>query len=302
MPVATLAIAVLVAFAVAEVTRRRAALAVLVLALLFLDLRVDLFKATAAGPGDRAYAALPAGRLLELPVFLPGIHYGSVYLYYDMRARRERPEGYSTVAPTATEEFAKRLQPLNCGDWTQGRASLLHQLGLGAVVFHGGLFVENRYAPDARWFAWRSLVARGFGPLHTDGSVTSFVAGRRSAPPPVPEPDRDRLFFCTGWYKPDRGGREMSLDHSPFWVYGGGALPLLVSAWKPLATQIGVDGRSLLRRTLSAPEQIRVPLGRQGWHLVTFDAHVPERDGKPVGARITYPSSGTQSRRRTSSR
>src|SRR5207248_4636290 len=132
MPVAALAIAALVAVAVTPLVRRGALLGGLVLVLLFADLRVDLFRATAAGPGGFAGKDLPAGRLLELPVFLPGIHYGSVYLYEDMRARRERPEGYSTTAPKAAELVALRLQPLNCGDWTQGRAALLRRLGVGA--------------------------------------------------------------------------------------------------------------------------------------------------------------------------
>ena len=286
MPVATLAIAALVAFAVAAVVRRRAALALLILALLFLDLRADLFEPTAAGSGGKAYADLPTGRLLELPIFLPGIHYGSVYLYFDMRARRQRPEGYSTTAPRAAEELATRLQPLNCGDWTQDRGGLFRSLGVGAVIFHRGLFVDNRYAPDAAWFAWRGLTAHGFRPLSSDGAVTSFVRGRTAAPPPVREPDRRRPFFCTGWYAPRGGGREMSLDHAPFWIYGRGNAQLVVGSWTPLPARISVDGRAVARRTLSERTSVVVPLGRAGWHLIVFDAHLPQRGAKPVGARI----------------
>src|SRR5581483_5031540 len=76
---------------------RREARAVLVGAIALVavaaDLHVHALRATAADQGNRAYAALQGGprdaRLLELPVFLPDVHYGSVYQYYDTGARRE---------------------------------------------------------------------------------------------------------------------------------------------------------------------------------------------------------------------
>ena len=43
------------------------------------------------------------GRMLELPVFRPDIHYGSVYLGYARQSPRERPQGYSTTAPPAAD-------------------------------------------------------------------------------------------------------------------------------------------------------------------------------------------------------
>src|SRR5207253_893142 len=161
--------------------------------------------------GDAAYAALrhgAPGRLLDLPVFLPGIHFGGVYLYYDMQVRRQRPGGYSTLAPRIADATARELRRLNCGDWTGGRAGLLHALGVGAIALHGGLFTENPDVPDRSWFAWRGLVRHGFRPLAGDGPITVFThaaAGRSAAPPP-PEPERNRAYFCEGWSAPNRGG------------------------------------------------------------------------------------------------
>ena len=77
--------------------------------LLLADLHVRAFHPTAADASNKAYAAVrkaPKGRLVELPVFLPDIHYGSVYLYYEQRAQRERPLGYSTTAPVRADVVA----------------------------------------------------------------------------------------------------------------------------------------------------------------------------------------------------
>src|SRR4029077_4798158 len=100
MPIACLALAALVAVSVARL-RWPLAIALAVVAI-GADLRVSIYDAAAAGPGNRAYAALraqPPGRLLELPVYHPSVQLGSVYPYYDQEADRERPGGYSTVAP-----------------------------------------------------------------------------------------------------------------------------------------------------------------------------------------------------------
>ena len=171
MPIACLAIAALVAYAVDELTKAelprrvpRQAIVVVGLAvvLLLADLRVTTFEATAADQGNDAYAALrdgPPGRVLEVPVFRPGIHYGSVYLYYGTQVPRERPQGYSTLAPVEADELAKELAPINCGDWTGRPAELLERLGVTSVVFHEGQFRDNPAAPDTAAFAWEALVA-----------------------------------------------------------------------------------------------------------------------------------------------
>lgn len=133
LPIACLAIAALAAFAVARVRWRAAPL--LAVALIALDLRIGVtaVRPTAADAGNRAYAAVhgaPLGRLLEVPVYAPDRQEGSVYLYYAMRAMRERPAGYSTVAPEEAARVARELQP--CTD-----VRTLGELGVRLLVIHG---------------------------------------------------------------------------------------------------------------------------------------------------------------------
>ena len=174
MPIACLAIAGLAAVALARVPGRLAPL--LAVPLLFVDLRVDVFRPTAADPGNGAYAALrqePAGRLLELPVILPQRHFGSTYLYYAMQAPRERPGGYSTVAPREAEDLARRLARLTCGYWNGG-GPLLERLGVRYVTVHDGVYEDSPVVPDCRLTARRGLRDHGFRPLAQDGRVTLF--------------------------------------------------------------------------------------------------------------------------------
>jgi len=130
LPVACLALAALVAFAVTRVRwPGTAALAALVL---LLDLRVGVFERTAADEGNRAYAALrsqPPGRLLELPVFPADRQEASVYLYYAMQAPRGRPAGYSTTAPLEADRELRRVRRAPCRD--------LGSLGVRYLVTHG---------------------------------------------------------------------------------------------------------------------------------------------------------------------
>ena len=175
MPIACLAIAGLAAVALARVPWRLAPL--LAIPLLVLDLRVDVFRSTAAEPGNGAYAALrhePAGRLLELPVILPQRHFGSTYLYYLMQAPRERPGGYSTVAPREAEELARRLSRLNCGYWNRGEERLLESLDVRYVTVHDGVYEDSPVVPDCGRAGRRGLQAHGFRPLGRDGRVTIF--------------------------------------------------------------------------------------------------------------------------------
>ena len=114
MPVACLAIAGLVALAVAWLPWRAAPGVALVLVALDLRLGVTAVRPTPADEHNAAYAAVagaPLGRLLELPVYPPDRQEASVYLYYAMQANRERPAGYSTVAPSAAGHTLRELRP-----------------------------------------------------------------------------------------------------------------------------------------------------------------------------------------------
>ena len=146
MPIACLAIAGLAAFGI-DATRARLAtigyepsavagvgtLAVLAV-VLALDLRVPVFGAVAADTPNAAYAAMRGpGRLLELPVFRPDIHFGSAYLGYARQSPRERPQGYSTVAPRAASRLGLAAGPSSAvavvrarGDPRAGRARRPH--------------------------------------------------------------------------------------------------------------------------------------------------------------------------------
>ena len=289
LPIACLAIAALVAYAVDEllpklqvVTRDRrifVGATALALVLLLADLRVTTFEATAADRGNEAYAALrdgPPGRVLDVPVFRPGIHYGGVYLYYGTQAQRQRPQGYSTLAPVEADELAQELVGINCGDWTRQPSGLLRRLGVTSVLFHGGLFRDNPAAPDTAAFAWEALARHGFRPQAADGPVTLLArrGGGPAPPAPVDEPRPDTAVFCEGWRPNDGEGRVTSARHASLWAYnaGGADLRLFLRAEsKPADVRLTVDGRRGLDAHVAALGETRLPLGDEGWHLVTID-------------------------------
>ena len=156
LPIAVLAIAALAAFAVGR-NRLIGAAALLLVAL---DLAVLPLAGTADDPGNRAYAELPrAGRYVDLPVLDPGNHLGAVYDYYALQARRERPTGYSTLAPEEAVDFVREFD-LDDLERVDVRAVLLHRGVLGA---RAGSLLE------------RDLVAAGYRPIETDGAVTLFI-------------------------------------------------------------------------------------------------------------------------------
>ena len=271
LPIAVLCLAALVAFAVGR-SRRALLVPALVIALLLVDLHVPgLYGRSAADPHNAAYASLASarpGRLLELPVFLPDVHYGSVYFYYDQQARRQRPGGYSTTAQATSDGLARRLERLNCGDWS---GIDLAALGVRFVALHRGLFVRNTAVHDRSWFAWRGLVAHGVRPLATGGVVTMFGPGPSTAIPSG-EPPRAAPVFCQGWFGPQGQQLPMSEPHAPFWVYGSGEVALWVQAPSPLPTGFAVDERAVAARTIAQATRVVLPLGpRRGWHLVTLD-------------------------------
>jgi hypothetical protein len=256
MPVACLALAGLAAFSVARL--RWTLAAVIAVVVIAADLHVRVYDAAAADEGNRAYAVLrsqPPGRLLEVPVFHPNVHLGSVYPYYDQGAQRERPGGYSTIAPKVAANLALRLQPLNCGDWRAGTDELLRTLGVGYVAFHAGL------AGATGWFAWRELAAHGWGPLAHDGAIT-MLARRPAGPAPVPEPTR-AVVFCQGWK-----GRSPRYRHAAFWAHESLRISLTTQA--PVRTTFSVDGRPVWTLRVTKPVALRLPLGA-GWHLIGVD-------------------------------
>jgi hypothetical protein len=132
MPIACLGIAALAAFAVSQLRWRAAPVLALVLVALDLRLGVTAVRASAADEGNRAYAAIraaPTGRLLELPIWAPDRQEASVYLYYAMQAPRERPAGYSTVAPNEAVALLRALRP--CPDARQ-----LADLGIRLIAVY----------------------------------------------------------------------------------------------------------------------------------------------------------------------
>jgi hypothetical protein len=182
MPIACLAIAALVAFGVesglttlVSNQRRLVPLGVVaaVVVVLAVDLRVPLFGAVAANEDNAAYAAIRGnGRLLELPVFRPDVHYGSAYLAYARQSPRERPEGYSTLAPPAADRLARTLRGVSCG-----RLAIPASLGVRFVALHRGLYdASGFFTEGCATRAERALVAGGWRVLGRGGRVS--VLGR----------------------------------------------------------------------------------------------------------------------------
>jgi len=182
MPVACLALAALVAFAVEAgrralvVSQHELALPLVVAAAVAVavDLRVPVFGAVAADSPSAAYAALRGpGRLLELPVFRPDIHYGSAYLAYARQSPRERPQGYSTLAPPAADRLARSLRGLSCG-----ARSVPPALGIRYVTVHRGLYAQSgffRTSCPAR--AEAALRRDGWRLAARDGPISTFERG-----------------------------------------------------------------------------------------------------------------------------
>ena len=178
LPIACLAIAALVAFTLELVARRlRSRPAVVVvatavaLAVLAVDVRVSVFGAVTPDRANAAYAAIQGkGRLLELPVFRPDIHFGSVYLAYARQSVRERPQGYSTTAPPAADALARRLRGLSCG-----RGDIPSELGVRFVTVHRGLYAQSRFFGAGCADAAESMLrALGWRLLARDGAISSW--------------------------------------------------------------------------------------------------------------------------------
>lgn len=192
LPIACLAIAALVAFAVASVLNRHFVLnqnkargswsrpstlwgVAMLLVVLALDLRVPTFGAVTPDRSNAAYAAIRGdGRLFELPVFNPGLHFGSVYLAYARQSPRERPQGYSTTAAMASELLARDLRGVSCGV-----GSLPPELGVRFVTVHRALYRQSGwFAPDCADRAEAALLRSGWSLRARDGAISSWEAPR----------------------------------------------------------------------------------------------------------------------------
>jgi hypothetical protein len=276
MPIADLALAALLAFAVAELVRRAGrrgvGAAALLLVLVALDLGVQPISATAADPDNTAYATLAPGRILNLPLFDPGIHYGSVYDYYELQAPRERPQGYNTLAPRSAYSFAFTYNRIGCGIWEPRDDAELGRLGVRNILLHHGVYQQA--GDRSAWFAWRGLEEHGWKPVTQGGAVTLFERGSSSAPPPFPEPAGKEPVFCQGW----RDGTTTELQ-APFWLFGAGPFKFTFKSDEPIRVELSsaawpttyvvdVDGQE----TTPSPG---FAFDQGGWHAVVLDALRP---------------------------
>ena len=271
MPIADLALAALAAVAVAGLVRaagrRAAAVTGALLALVAADLLVFPLGSSDADRGNQAYAALraePAGRVLELPLFEPGIHYGSAYDLYQLLAPRERSGGYSTLVPQAAFDFFFLHNRLSCGVWLPGDEEALQELGVEYVTFHVGLYRQGEV--PGSWFGWQGLVDHGFEPIARDGQVTLLARGDGRAEAPVAEPSRAEPFLCEGWK-----GRTMRERQGPLWLHGSGTARLEVSAIAVTSARLWVDGVVGDETRVEGTASLEAELDGEGWHALVLE-------------------------------
>lgn len=178
LPIACLAVAALVALAadraLVTISYKRwlgAALLGAAVVAFAVDLRAPVFGAVVADRPSKAYAAIEGnGELLELPIFQPGIHFGSVYLGYARQSPRPRPQGYSTLAPRAADDWARAHGGLSCG--------------MGAipaeaawVVVHHGLYAQSGFfGHECANSAEAMLVRDGWQLVARDGELALYRA------------------------------------------------------------------------------------------------------------------------------
>jgi hypothetical protein len=269
---------------------RRAACAIAIL-LVAGDLLVLPFRASAADPDNAAYGALaasPPGRTLELPIFEPGIHFGSIYDYYEIQSQRQRPSGYSTLASDRPYDFFWRYNRLNCGAWLSGDIQRLRRLGVRYVLFQRGAYAQSQ-RPGA-WFAWEELQRRGYRATARGESVWLFrfrgsgEAARQVAP--VAEPPSDEPVLCEAWKSWTMRQRD-----APMWVHGPARLDLELEAPGSTTIYLSVDGRAPERLQIDRQMTLSLDIDEPGWHVLLFQ--LPELfDTKPPSglriARMSY--------------
>jgi hypothetical protein len=235
--------------------------------------------------------------LLELPVFDPGTHYGGIYMYYDMRALKQRPGGYSTLAPKETRRVARRLEPLGCGEWSATAQRELRRLGVESIVLHPSLYGRGTTLPQTPWFAWRALPRHGWGVVDLDRGLVLYRRTHATLLPRLSEPSRGRAWLCAGWAPEDKDGREITEPHASLWLYGSGTGALRLKSTDAATARFSVDGRTVARRDFEGTTTILLPLRGRRWHLVAVD-RANDATLRLLG--VTSPSRGTRSRRRAS--
>jgi hypothetical protein len=136
------------------------------------DLHVPGFGAVAADTPSGSYRAIDdPGRLLELPVIRPDVHYGSVFLGYARQSPRERPQGYSTLAPPAADRWARSHRGLSCGRGVV-------PTGIDWVVVHRGVYAQSGFfAADCPARAGAMLARTGWQRIARDGALTTWRRG-----------------------------------------------------------------------------------------------------------------------------
>jgi hypothetical protein len=297
IPIAAIALAALLAYAAAWLLSRvpagrRVAAVALGLVLVGADLAVLPFGPTAADPGNQAYAAVggpPEERILEVPLFEPGIHYGSVYHYYALEFPRERPGGYSTLAPASSYAFFWSMNRLNCGIWRPTDETRLRGLGVRQLLFQRGVYLQSG-RPGA-WFLWQALQDAGYRASARGGSVWLYPLVRREGAPrqpaPVREPDRAAPILCEGWR-----GFTMKERDAPMWIYGDADVELELTAPGRTPAVVSVDGDRVQRLDVDRRVTVVIPLEGDEWHSIVLEVpQLLETATPPQGlsiARITF--------------
>ena len=181
MPVACLAVAALVAFAVERqrtfVAHHHKRFPAFVAARRSRRRRDRPARAAIrCGRGRRpnaSYAAMPGkGRLLELPVFRPDIHFGSVFLAYARQTPRERPQGYSTArrAPRGRPDGAQAPWSLLRPGDIRPRSASASSRSIAASTGQSGFFGSG--CPARAEVALRRA---GWRPVARDGPISTFA-------------------------------------------------------------------------------------------------------------------------------
>ena len=88
----------------------------------------------------------------------------------NLQSPRERPQGYSTLAPPAADRLARRLRGLSCG-----RGSVPAGLGVRFVVLHRSLYAQSGFfGSGCAERAEAMLHADGWRLLARNGQIASY--------------------------------------------------------------------------------------------------------------------------------